>query len=268
MKRSLVVAVLLLTVFLAAPAAAHDTWLLPAPFTVPAGTAVVLDLTSGMAFPALETAIKPERISRAAGRLAGKTFDLTGRSAGSKSLRFKTRLADPGVATLWVELAPKSIELKPAQVTEYLDEIGASAEVRKVWNEGGKERHWRELYSKHAKTFARVGDPGADRSWAEPAGMALEIVPEKDPTALRPGDELPVRLLQDGKPLANFPLGLVGEKDKQGLLRTTDAEGRVTFTLARAGRWLVRATQLRRSSKPGTDWESDFTTVTLEVRPR
>jgi len=266
MTRRPAFAVLLLSLALAAPAVAHDTWLLPARHAVPAGTTVVLDLTSGMAFPAPETAIKPERISHAACRLAGKTFDIAARSAGPKSLRLKPRLADPGIASLWVELAPKSIELKPDQVKEYLDEIGAAAEVRKVWDEGGKERRWRELYAKHAKTYVRVGEPGADRSWAEPAGMALEIVPEKDPTALRPGDELPLRLLQGGKPLANFPLGLVGEGDSKGLLRATDAEGRVTFPLARAGRWLVRATQLRRSSKPGTDWESDFATLTLEVR--
>jgi len=258
----------LLLIALAAPAAAHDTWLLPSRAAVPQGTAVSLDLTSGMAYPAPETAIKPDRVTRASGRLAGKTFDITERSAAAKSLRFKAELATPGVATLWVDLAPKLIELKPAQVEEYLAEIGASAEVRKGWAEAGKGRRWRELYSKHAKTFVRVGDPGGDPSWGEPAGMALEIVPEKDPTSLRPGDELPLRILADGKPLANFPVGLVREGDKKGLLRTTDAEGRVTIRFERSGRWLLRGTQIRRSSKPDTDWESDFTTLTLEVRPR
>jgi uncharacterized GH25 family protein len=264
--KSLAVLSILLAAALARPAAAHDTWLLPSRLAVPAGTEVTLDLTSGMAYPAPETAVKPDRVARAGGRLAGQTFDLAGRTAAPKSLRFKAKLAAPGVATLWVDLAPKSIELKPAEVEEYLDEIGASAEVRKGWAEAGKDRRWRELYTKHAKTFVRVGNPAADRSWAEPTGMALEIVPDKDPTALRPGDELPLRVLADGKPLANFPLGLVREGDKKGLLRATDAEGRVTFHLDRSGRWLLRGTQLRRSSKPETDWESDFTTLTLEVR--
>jgi len=79
-------AVLLLSFIQAAPAVAHDTWLLPARHAVPAGTTVVLDLTSGMAFPAPETAIKPDRIARAACRLAGKTFDIAGRSAGPRSV--------------------------------------------------------------------------------------------------------------------------------------------------------------------------------------
>lgn len=256
----------LLALALAVPALAHDTWLLARRTSVPPGTSVALDLTSGMAFPANETAIKPDRIARAAVRLAGETTDLEDRRSAAKSLQITARLSKPGVAALWVELAPKSIELKPDQVQEYLDEIGASEALQRAWKEMPEPRRWRELYSKHAKTYVRVGQPEADRSWAEPAGMGLEIVPEKDPTALRPGEDLPVRLLRGGQPLPSFAVGLVRQGEAHGALKTTDAEGRATFRLDKAGRWLLRATDVRRSSKPEADWESDFTTMTIEVR--
>lgn len=251
----------------ARPALAHDTWLLARSSAVQPGTPVILDLTSGMAFPANETAIKPDRVARAGLRLAGKTSDLKDRRSAATSLEFTALPSEPGVAALWVELAPKSIELKPDQVQEYLDEIGASPEIRRAWAESTEPRHWRESYVKHAKTYVRVGRPAADSSWAEPAGMALEIVPEKDPTALRPGDALPVRVLRDGQPLPSFAVGLVHEGDAHGSLATTDATGRATLRLDRAGRWLLRATELRRSAKPDRDWESDFTTVSLSVEP-
>jgi len=230
------------------------------------GSAVVLDLTSGMAFPALESAIKAERILRAKARLGGTTWSIEARKAGPKSLRLTVRLPRPGVAALWVELAPKALELTPEQVEEYLAEIGASPAIRSAWGEAGPGRRWREVYSKHAKTYVRVGEPGSDRSWAEPCGLGLEIVPEADPTALRAGGELPVRILRDGKPFPSFPVGLVREGEAQGILQTTDAEGRTTFHLDKAGRWLLRGTDLRRSAKPGTEWESDFSTLTLDVR--
>ena len=248
------------------PALAHDTWLLARPSAVEPGNPVTLELTSGMAFPAPETAIKPDRIARAAIRLAGSTAGLEDRRSAAKLLQLTARPSKPGIATLWVELAPKSIDLTPDQVKEYLDEIGASATVRRAWSEMPEPRRWRELYSKHAKTCVRVGQPGEDRSWAVPAGMALEIVPEKDLTALRPGDELPVRVLRNGQPFASFAVGLVGPGDAQGVLKITDGEGRATFPIARAGRWLLRATDLRRSTRPEADWESDFTTLTFEVR--
>lgn len=248
----------------ALPALAHDTWLLARPSTVQPGTPVVLELTSGMAFPQPETAIKPERLERTGMRLGGATSALGNRRSAARFLQLEATPAKPGIATLWVELGQKSIDLAPGEVKEYLDEIGAPGAVRARWARMPEPRRWRELYSKHAKAFARVGRPEGDRSWAEPVGMGLEIVPEKDPTALRPGDELPVRVLLHGKPMASFTVGLV-RQGEQGTLKTTDVQGRVAFPIGKSGRWLLRATDLRPSSKPEADWESDFTTLTFEV---
>ena len=265
MKKLKRIYAVLAAALLAAPLMAHDTWLLARPSAARPGAEIVLELTSGMAFPAPETAIKPDRVARAGVRLAGTTSDLEDRRSAAKFLQFKTQPSKPGIATLWVGLAPKSIELKPDEVKEYLDEIGAPEAVRRAWSEQNPKR-WRELYTKHAKTFVRVGVPEGDRSWAEPVGLALEIVPEKDPTALRPGEDLPLRVLLRGKPVPSFAVGLVREGETHGLLKTTDEQGRVAFPVAKAGRWLLRATDVRRSSRPDADWESDFATLTFEVR--
>ncbi len=247
---------------------AHETWLAPRQTMVAPGALVLLDLTSGMAFPVLETAIKPERVAQARYRLGGQTLELTADPSAPKSLLFSARLATEGVAVCWVELKPRALELTPAQVEEYFAEINATPAIRQAWATAGKARRWRESYTKHAKTFVRVGAPADDRSWAEPVGLAFEIVPERDPTTLRVGDELPVRVLQDGAPLADFPLGLEHAGSGHGVFQQTDAQGRVSFKLARAGRWLLYGTELRPSTKPETEWESDFTTLTIELPAR
>lgn len=96
--------------------------------------------------------------------------------------------------------------------------------------------------------------------------MFLEIVPEKDPTALKAGDDFPVRILKDGRHFAGFSLNAVSAGEAKGETRKTDANGRVTFRVSKGGRWLLRGTDIRKSSQPDTDWESDFTTLTLEVK--
>jgi uncharacterized GH25 family protein len=73
----------LLALVLAVPARAHDTWLLPATRLVSLGATVDLDLTSGMAFPQLETAIKPERVEKAGYPLGGQTSTLQRTTPGS-----------------------------------------------------------------------------------------------------------------------------------------------------------------------------------------
>ena len=254
----------LFSFLLAISAFAHDTWLIPDRFQIASGETVTLDLTSGMEFPKLDVGPKRERIQAVICRLAGRTFELKDFEAGPTSLRIKAILSDPGVAALWVKSPPKEIELKPDQVQEYLDEIDAPAAVRQQWTGTKEPKRWRESYRKHSKTFVRVGDAKADTSWREPVGMFLEIVPEKDPTALRAGDDFPVRVLKDGKPLGDFSLGVVAEDDPKGSIQKTDAAGRLTFRLDKSGRWLLRGTDLRKSTKPNLDWESDFTTLTVE----
>ena len=257
---------LMLVGCIAFPSAAHDTWLQPRRTAVLPGTIAQLDLSSSDKFAAFDTAIKPDRVATARARLSGKTFDIRPGVPEKKSLELRVPLSDPGVATLWLSLAPQSIDLNRKQVQHYLEDIDAPPLLTQAWYAGKGTKPWREVYSKHAKTFVRVGRSKADRSWSEPVGLALEIVPEKDPTMLRAGDDFPVRVLRNGTPLADFSLGIVREGKTNRSFKRTDFAGRAVFKLPRAGKWLLRGTELRSSQKPATDWESDFTTLLFEVQ--
>ena len=249
---------------LIAPAYGHDTWLIPDRFDIAPKSTVTLNMTSGMEFPKLDVGPKPERVPNAQCRLAGKTFEITSKIAAANSLQLKVELAETGVATFWVNLPSRSIELKPEEVKEYLDEVAAPESLRKEWAEM-KPQRWRESYMKHPKTFARVGDPRDDRSWAEPVGMLLEIVPESDPTTFKAGEDFSVRVLKAGQPFAGFSLNAVSAGDSKGESRKTDDAGRVSFRLGKKGPWLLRGTDIRKSNRAEIDWESDFATLTLEV---
>jgi uncharacterized GH25 family protein len=243
---------------------AHDTWILPGHARVSPGAQVTFDLTSGMAFPANEVGVKTDRLARASSRLGETVSDLVREAAGKKALRLKARFPEPGVAAVWIESKPRSLELKPAEVKEYLEEIGAWDSIGRKWESEGKGK-WRESYTKHAKTYVRVGRPETDDSWARPVGMELELVPGSDPTQLAAGQELPLKLLKNGRPVPDLAVGLVAGKAKSGSMSKTDSEGRVRLRLERGGWWLIRATLLEPSSKPDLDWESRFTTLTVFV---
>ena len=73
-------------------------------------------------------------------------------------------------------------------------------------------------------------------------------------------DEFPVPVLKDGPPLA-FSLNAVAAIETG----QTDAEGGLTFRLNKAGAWLLRGTDIRKSSKPDTAFESHVVTLTLET---
>ena len=252
-------------IVLSARAVAHDTWLLPDSTDVEPGAAVRVQLTSGMAFPANESAVAPDRLMLASYRLNGEVAPLSPGAPGKEalSLRFVPRAS--GIVAIWIATKPRTLELTPAQVREYLDEIGAWETVGREWERAGSGR-WRESYAKIAKSYVRVGT-SADGSWSQPVGTDFELVPQADPTDLRQGKEISVRLLKKGRPAPRMPVGYVVAGRPKGGLATSDAEGLVRVSLDRPGPWLLRATSIERSARATEDWESRFTTLTLMVRP-
>lgn len=251
--------------FLVSKARAHDTWLIADQMRVAPKTTVTLDLTSGVEFPKLDVAPKPENVPAASLRLDGKIVQISDKSAAANSLQFKTELAQAGVAALWIKLPPRTLELKPAQVKMFNEEVNAPAELQQEYDKMPEPKHWRGTSTKNPKTFVRVGDAKNDSSWKEPVGLGLEIVPEKDPTALRVGDELPVRVLRNGAPFFGFTLNAVGAGDKPGETQKTDGNGRAEFKLTKAGRWLLKGVEAHKANHPDLDFESTSTTLTFEV---
>ncbi|MDB4870777.1 MAG: ABC-type Co2+ transport system periplasmic component-like protein [Gemmatimonadales bacterium] len=247
-------------------AAAHETWLMPSNMRVATGRTVELHVTSGMKFPANELPIDPTRVVRAEVRTAGNVERLRAPRATRRSLRYMWTAKQPGVATISVALKPRTLELEPKLIEEYLTEIRADSGVRSQWNAIPAPRRWRETYTKYATSFVRVGKAGDSKS-NSPTGLDFEIVPESDPTALSAGDALPIRVLLHGAPLANFPVGARREGGSADAFVITDAAGHASVPLPKQGRWLLFGTRLKRANEPNLEWRSDFVTMTFAVAP-
>jgi uncharacterized GH25 family protein len=268
MKRRTRSALLLLAlVCFAGVSAAHETWILPASMRVRVGQPITLSLTSGMAFPADDLAIQPARVVRAQARLGGRIEQLARPRVGPMSLRYLWTPRSSGVATIGVELGPRTLELEPNLIGEYFDEIHATDAVIAQWDSVPEPKRWRESYVKHASSFVRVGVPVRDASWASPLGLGLEIIPETDPTALVAGANFRVRVLRRGVPLPGFSIGVRREGEPTSNYVPTDKNGRTWIQLPRAGRWILFGTDLRRVHEPDLEWRSDFVTTTIGVLP-
>ena len=265
MKTLLHLASLLLSA-LALPA--HETWLQATTTTAAPGTEIHLQLTSSGDFKGLGSGPRPERVDKSHLRIAGETLPLAIGPHTETFLGFTARPATTGLALFAVELKPRDLELKPEQIEEYFAEIQAGPEVRAAWEAVPAPRRWRERYTKSATTFVRVGQPEpSDATWSQPAGLVLEIVPQRDPTALRTGDLLQVRLLQHGRPLADVPVGFMAQGETRRHTVTTDAEGLAAAPLDHPGVWLIHTTHLMRAIQADLEWESRFSTLIVEVAP-
>jgi uncharacterized GH25 family protein len=98
-------------------------------------------------------------------------------------------------------------------------------------------------------------------------GFTLELVPEKNPYSLRPGDTLPVRLLFRGQPLAGALVhaALHGQPDA-GASARTGPDGRAKLKLSRDGFWMIKAVEMGPAPQGvDADWQSLWASLTFEM---
>ena len=251
----------LLPLSIATAALAHDTWIAPDQFTGACG-AVTLHMTSGETFGALDHAIDPRRVARAVALIPGRRLDLKPEAA-AHSADFRVDVPEKGITIVAVELAPKTIDLTPTEVAEYLEEIDAPADVRAAWK--AHPGRWRETYTKHAKTFLRCGK--TDYRHQISADMGLELIPQgTDPTTLKAGDTFRVALIEPRHLVRDVSLILVREGSGRVAVVKPEASGVASFVIPQPGRYEMAATRLRPGDGNDADWVSDFTTLTFEVK--
>ncbi len=244
------------------PAArAHDTWFQPLPAA--AGT-VQLALGTGNRFPQQEFAVGAEHLAlQGCASASGPALPMAP-LAGTPSALVLQAQAVPGALSCWAQLLPAETNLPPAKVRIYLDEVNAPAAVRAAWAaQQARGQPWRERYTKHA----RIELPGAEPPAARPSGMGMDMLLLSASAALKPGDEVLVQVLRDGRPLPGFAVQLRSELSPVGLWQQTDAAGRVRLRPPLPGRWVLRGTEL---TPPLTDtghWQGRFVTLAFEVAP-
>lgn len=243
-----------LLLLFACPTHAHDTWMLA---NTRADGTLALALTSGMAFPSNETAIKPERVAAGATLLIdGRRVELGGLQPGVDHLLLTTGEALPASAVAWLSLHPRTLELDATKVDEYLAELGDQGEMHVQFQRDGR---WREQYVKHVK--ALVGAP--IEPWLQAVGSDLEITLRSDLTEFGPGRRLRFQLTRNGEPVSDHRMVMTDASGQQH--SQTDANGMASFKLPGAGAVMLSAIVIKHVAAADHEWASEFATLTFAV---
>lgn len=256
---------------------AHDFWLVPTAFHLAPGAQVeVLAQTSSL-FPTSRSAITTDRVAEARLIGAGEPERITNLAVAGRSLRLRARPTTAGQRIVAVTLQPRAVRESPESFRRYLALEGAPELLARYEREGLLPRDSiTRRYAKYAKTIVEVGT-GGPRSYARAAGHPLEFVPLTDPSGLRTGDTLPVRLLYGGQPLVGAHVH-AGRAAASALTDTaaaraaaledrslvTDSAGVVQVAITRDGIWNVRTLWIVPAPRgSGADWDVHWATLVV-----
>jgi nickel transport protein len=166
---------------------------------------------------------KPEYIREA------KAFDANGKAVAVEIIRHKD----------YASVAPKGT---PAILTMLYDSGYWVKTTDGYKNIGKREAQSMQLSivlaEKSRKDAKAILTPC--ETFSKPLGLFLEIVPEKDPFALKPGEQLPLKVLLEGKPVEGMAVALGATDHSQSKnLPKTDKDGKASITITDKGLQLI-----------------------------
>lgn len=286
--RRVLIALTALVVAIAATARAHDMFLKLESFYLSPNSTAVVSLINGT-FEESENPIARDRMADVsivgpdgvAHPPASAWRDTAAHhwspdSLDTSLLTFETGAA--GTYVLGVSTNPTVFTLTAQEFNDYLEHDGVM-DVLEERNETGKAANEAtERYSKHVKALVQVGDAPGD-GYAHELGYPAEFLPLQNPYALGVGDVLEVRFVRGSQPVANQLVyashegyhGHAEGTDEQvhttAVNTRTNGQGIARIPLSAAGRWYIRTIHMvETTSEPDVDYESNWATLTFEIR--
>lgn len=255
--------------FAAAPAGAHDNWLEIEPPASAAPAKAKVYLLSGEHF----TEAQPLRPRTRDRYTSLRVVSAAGRRDVTAEIREDQEpLATPGLGAaagsfvIALDASPRVIQIGAKHFNEYLLEERLVDVLLLRALAGAEDEAGRERYTRNLKAIVQIGSR-LDPVVTQPVGADLEVVPLAHPHGVAPGGALTVQVLFKGKPLAGRAIMAANRFRSDVGTKTvrTDANGKATFTLGRAGDWMFRMVHMERSSEPDVDWRSYWTSLTFTL---
>jgi uncharacterized GH25 family protein len=247
------------------PLVAHDMWIEPTTFSPELGQIVSLRLRVGQDLVGDPLPLDPSLVNQFVVRDATGLKPVVRRDGGDPAGLL--RAAMPGLLVIGYRSNPSAIEMAADKFNQYVKEEGLDAvsTARASRNETGAPAH--ELFSRCAKSLVFSGS-SSEAQGDGPLGFTLELVAERNPYAVRPDQDLPVRLTYENRPLAGalvVAMNRVNPADK--LSARTDKDGRVRFKLRPGGMWLIKTVHMVPAPAGShAEWASFWASLTFEVR--
>ena len=107
------------------------------------------------------------------------------------------------------------------------------------------------------KLIVQVGEK-RDEIYKKVMGWPVEIIPDRNPTSLKVGDQIKFKILFDGKPVFGVRAKVWNRFDNRTTLQNiyTQQDGTIEARISSPGPWMVTVVTMAPSKDPVAEWQS------------
>jgi uncharacterized GH25 family protein len=247
------------------PLIAHDMWIEPTTFSAQPGQIVGVRLRVGQDLLGDPLPLDPALVNQFVMEDDEGQKPVVRRAGADPAGLLRAAL--PGLLVIGYGSNPSAIELSAEKFNQYLKEEGLDAVAAERSRRHQTGAPARELFARCAKSLVWSG-ASAGTHVDRRIGFTLELVAERNPYALGPGQDLPVRLTYENRPLAGALVAAINQLNpSEKLTARSDNDGRVRFRLRPGGMWLIKAVHMVPAPAGSTaDWSSFWASLTFEMK--
>ena len=245
-----------------ATVAAHDLWIEPTAFLPQLGSVVGLRLRVGQDLMGDPVPRDPELIKEFVVADGAGRHQVVGRDGADPAGLL--RIAAPGLHIVGYQSEPSRITLTAAKFNQYLTEEGLERIAAERARRNQTNAEAQDSFTRCAKSLLLSGAASATEG-DRPLGFTLELVAERNPYLMNAGDELPVRLTYEQRPLEGALVVALNRRNPSAKIAArTDKDGRVRLRLPNGGMWLIKVVHIVPAQN--NEWASYWASLTFELK--
>jgi len=242
---------------------AHDFWIEPDAFSGPEGMEVQLELREGMNMKGNSLPFIPQWFEDFSLHTPYGDEDIASMVGNDPAARIKLRA---GTNLIGYQSTPTFVALKPEKFNSYLIDEGMDYIIDQRIELGQQDDVAKEYFVRCAKSLLYGDAEDADELFSRELDYTLELVPENDRASLADTQILKIRLLFEGKPLAQHRVRAFRKSAPEVHIDVnTNADGQAEIPLAEPGTWMIKSVHMvgwKKNAK--ADWISYWASLTLE----
>ncbi len=223
---------------------------------------IKIEVLTSDKFPESDTAVKPERIADFRLFTENDSIEITNYKTEKNSLVASLK-KDEKINLVALELHPHPIILEAEKFAGYIASENAEDFVAPQFVKGEPTEPQRESYAKFAKVLVD------NNSFDKIVAQKFEIVLQSNPSQVKTGGKLNVKVLFDGKPIEGLRVSVGAENLNGGKYfahSRTNENGLAELEISGSGLWFARTHFIRpHSDTANFDWESFWASVTFQV---